>query len=113
MSPKNRAEGVLLVQIGPYSLSSPLALAPMAGVTDRPFRMFCRRLGAGLSASEMLTADSPLWHPAKCQRRMTQEDEPEPRIVQIAGAEPDMLFEAARLNVDAGGQIIDNNMGRP
>ena len=101
------------MQIGPYSLSSPLALAPMAGVTDRPFRMLCRRLGAGIAASEMLTADSRLWHTAKSQRRMTHEDEPEPRIVQIAGAEPDMLAEAARLNVDAGAQIIDINMGCP
>ena len=101
------------MRIGPYELTSPLALAPMAGVTDRPFRLLCRRLGAGIAASEMLTADRRLWHTAKSQRRMTHEDEPEPRIVQIAGADPEMLAEAARLNVDAGAQVIDINMGCP
>ncbi|HZF25536.1 MAG TPA: tRNA dihydrouridine synthase DusB [Steroidobacteraceae bacterium] len=102
-----------MLQIGPYALSAPLALAPMAGVTDRPFRLLCRRLGAGVAASEMLTADTRLWHTAKSRLRMTHEDEPEPRVVQIAGAEPEMLAEAARLNVDAGAQIIDINMGCP
>ena len=101
------------MRIGPYELSSPLALAPMAGVTDRPFRLLCRRLGAGIAASEMLTADKRLWNTSKSQLRMTHADEPEPRIVQIAGAEPEMLAEAARLNVDAGAQIIDINMGCP
>ncbi len=101
------------MQIGPYRLSAPLALAPMAGVTDRPFRVLCRRLGAGLAASEMLTADTRLWHTPKSRRRMNHEGEPEPRVVQIAGADPEMLAQAARLNADQGAQIIDINMGCP
>jgi tRNA-dihydrouridine synthase B len=102
-----------VLRIGPYTLSAPLALAPMAGVTDRPFRLLCRRLGAGIAASEMLTSDTRLWHTAKSRLRMTHEDEPEPRVVQIAGADPEMLAEAAQLNVDAGAQIVDINMGCP
>ena len=101
------------MQIGPYRLSSPLALAPMAGVTDRPFRILCKRLGAGLAPSEMLTSDTRLWHTPKSQRRMDHEGEPEPRVVQIAGGDPEMLAEAARLNADRGAQIIDINMGCP
>lgn len=85
----------------------------MAGVTDRPFRVLCRRLGAGLAASEMLTADTRLWHTPKSRRRMDHEGEPEPRVVQIAGAEPAMLADAARLSADRGAQIIDINMGCP
>ncbi len=80
----------------PTSCPSPLVLAPMAGVTDRPFRILCRSFGAGLAASEMLTADTRLWNTAKSRRRMTHEGEPEPRIVQLAGADPQMLAEAAR-----------------
>jgi len=100
------------VRIGPYSLT-PLALAPMAGVTDRPFRMLCRRLGAGLAPSEMVTSDVKLWHTTKSQRRMDHTGEPEPRAVQIAGSEPAQMAEAAQRNVDAGAQIIDINMGCP
>jgi tRNA-dihydrouridine synthase B len=85
----------------------------MAGVTDRPFRVLCRRLGAGIAASEMLTSDTRLWHTAKSRRRMDHEGEPEPRVVQIAGGDPQMLAEAARLNADRGAQIIDINMGCP
>lgn len=101
------------MRIGPYELTSPLALAPMAGVTDRPFRILCRKLGAGLAASEMVTADVRLWHTEKSRRRMDHEGEPEPRAVQIAGAEPAMMAEAALRNVEAGAQIIDINMGCP
>ena len=101
------------MQIGPHRLSTPLALAPMAGVTDRPFRILCRRLGAGIAPSEMLTSDTRLWHTPKSWLRMNHEGEPEPRVVQIAGGEPGMLAEAARLNADRGAQIIDINMGCP
>ena len=101
------------MRIGPYVLTSPLALAPMAGVTDRPFRILCRKLGAGLAPSEMVTSDVSLWHTEKSRRRMDHDGEPEPRSVQIAGAEPAMMAEAARRNVDAGAQIIDINMGCP
>ena len=101
------------MQIGPHVLPSPVVLAPMAGVTDRPFRILCRKLGAGLAASEMLTADTRLWTTSKSRWRMNHEGEPEPRVVQLAGADPQALAEAARLNVELGAQIIDLNMGCP
>src|SRR5690349_8345745 len=101
------------MRIGPYVLSSNVVLAPMAGVTDRPFRILCRKLGAGLAASEMLTADTRLWNTPKSRRRMDHEGEPEPRVVQLAGSEPEALAEAARQNVAMGAQIIDINMGCP
>jgi tRNA-dihydrouridine synthase B len=101
------------MKIGPYTLPSNIVLAPMAGVTDRPFRILCRRFGAGLAASEMLTADVRLWDTPKSQRRMDHCGEPGPRVVQIAGFDPSMMAEAARRNVDAGAQIIDINMGCP
>jgi tRNA-dihydrouridine synthase B len=101
------------VKIGPYELPSNVVLAPMAGVTDRPFRILCRRFGAGLAASEMLTADMSLWNTPKSRRRMDHTGEPGPRVVQIAGYDPAMMAEAARRNVDAGAQIIDINMGCP
>ncbi len=101
------------VSIGPYRLASNVLLAPMAGVTDRPFRMLCRRFGAGLAASEMLTADMRLWDSPKSQRRMDHAGEPSPRVVQIAGYDPQMMAEAAQRNIDAGAQIIDINMGCP
>ena len=101
------------MRIGPYELAAPLALAPMAGVTDRPFRMLCRRLGAGVAASEMVTSDVRLWHTRKSRLRMVHEGEPEPRVVQIAGGEASMMAEAARRNRDLGAQIIDINMGCP
>jgi len=101
------------VKIGPYSLPSNVLLAPMAGVTDRPFRILCRRFGAGLAASEMLSADVRLWDTPKSRRRMDHAGEPGPRVVQIAGFDPAMMAEAARRNVDAGAQIIDINMGCP
>jgi tRNA-dihydrouridine synthase B len=101
------------MRIGPYTLPSAVVLAPMAGVTDRPFRILCRKLGAGLAASEMLTSDTRLWNTPKSRLRMSHEGEPEPRVVQLAGADPAALAEAARLNVDQGAQIIDLNMGCP
>jgi tRNA-dihydrouridine synthase B len=101
------------MRIGPYVLSSSAVLAPMAGVTDRPFRILCRRFGAGLAASEMLTSDTRLWTTSKSRRRMDHEGEPEPRVVQLAGSEPAALAEAARQNVALGAQIIDINMGCP
>src|SRR5215467_7959019 len=101
------------IRIGPYVLPSRAVLAPMAGVTDRPFRILCRRLGAGLAASEMLTSDTRLWHTRKSRQRMDHAGEPEPRVVQLAGSDPQALAEAARINVDLGAQIIDLNMGCP
>ena len=101
------------IKIGDHVLSSNVILAPMAGITDRPFRMLARRFGAGLAASEMLTADVRLWDTPKSRRRMDHAGEPGPRVVQIAGYDPAMLAEAARLNVEAGAQIIDINMGCP
>jgi tRNA-dihydrouridine synthase B len=101
------------VKIGPWAVAPALALAPMAGVTDRPFRMLCRRLGAGIAASEMVTSDTRLWDSRKSRLRLDHAGEPRPRVVQIAGAEPRMLAEAARLNADLGADVIDINMGCP
>lgn len=101
------------VRIGPYTLPNQLILAPMAGVTDRPFRQLCRRLGAGLVVAEMLTSDVRLWNSRKSSLRMIHQGDPEPRSVQIAGGDPQMLAEAARANVQLGAQIIDINMGCP
>ena len=103
----------MTLRIGPYLLSSNIVLAPMAGVTDRPFRMLCRKFGAGLAGSKMLTADVRLWDTPKSRRRMDFAGEASPRVVQIAGFDPAMMAEAARRNVDAGAQIIDINMGCP
>jgi tRNA-dihydrouridine synthase B len=101
------------VQIGPYSLPNALCVAPMAGVTDRAFRKLCKRFGAGLAVSEMIASNPSLRSSIKTQRRMDHEGEVEPIAVQIAGADPAMLADAARYNVDAGAQIIDINMGCP
>jgi tRNA-dihydrouridine synthase B len=101
------------MQIGPYHIDPPLVLAPMAGVTDKPFRLLCKRLGAGLAVSEMTTADPTLWQTRKSLRRMDHAGEPEPVSVQIAGYDPAMLAEAARFNVANGAQLIDINMGCP
>jgi tRNA-dihydrouridine synthase B len=100
-------------QIGPWLIPARAVLAPMAGVTDRPFRILCKRFGAGLAASEMLTADQRLWNTTKSRQRMNHEGEPEPRVVQLAGNDPVQLADAARVNVDLGAQIIDINMGCP
>ena len=101
------------MQIGPYRIDPPLALAPMAGVTDKPFRLLCKRMGAGLAVSEMTTSDARLWRSAKSRARMDHAGEPEPVSVQIAGSDPCMLAEAARRNAAQGAQIIDINMGCP
>lgn len=101
------------MQIGPYSIDPPLILAPMAGVTDKPFRLLCKRFGAGLAVSEMTISDPRFWKTAKSQRRMDHAGEPAPISVQIAGTEPQQLADAARYNVDHGAQIIDINMGCP
>jgi tRNA-dihydrouridine synthase B len=101
------------MKIGPYQLAAPLALAPMAGVTDRPFRMLCRRMGAGIAASEMVTSDIRLWNTSKSRLRLDHRGEPDPRVVQIAGYDPGMMAEAARLNVERGAQVIDINFGCP
>ncbi len=101
------------LQIGPFRLASRALLAPMAGVTDRPFRMLCRRFGAALAASEMLSSDVRLWSTAKSRRRLDHDGEPRPRVVQLAGYEPATMAEAARRCVDAGADIVDVNMGCP
>jgi tRNA-dihydrouridine synthase B len=101
------------VSIGPYTLPNRVILAPMAGVTDRPFRQLCRRLGAGWVVGEMVTADPELWHTRKSRQRMDHRGEPAPRVVQIAGGDAAMLAEAARLNAGLGAEVIDINMGCP
>ncbi len=101
------------MQIGPYKLRNQLVLAPMAGVTDRPFRQLCKKLGAGLAVSEMVSCNSALWGSKQSLRRMDHEGEVEPRSIQIAGADPKLMADAARFNVDRGAQIIDINMGCP
>ncbi|MAC45516.1 tRNA dihydrouridine synthase DusB [Oceanospirillum beijerinckii] len=102
-----------MIKIGPYSVKQPTILAPMAGVTDRPFRQLCREMGAGLVVSEMVTSDVRLWHTRKSQLRLDHSGEQAPRSVQIAGGDPEMLAEAARMNAAQGAQIIDINMGCP
>jgi tRNA-dihydrouridine synthase B len=101
------------MQIGSYRIDPPLVLAPMAGVTDKPFRLLCKRLGAGYAVSEMTVSDPRLWKTKKSLWRMDHAGEPDPVGVQIAGADPALLAEAARHNVALGAQIIDINMGCP
>lgn len=101
------------MNIGPYKLENNLILAPMAGVTDRPFRLLCRKMGAGLAVSEMVTSQKHLWHTKKTQLRMDHTGESNPRSIQIAGTDPYQMAEAARFNIDNGAQIIDINMGCP
>jgi putative TIM-barrel protein, nifR3 family len=101
------------MQIGPYTIAPNVVLAPMAGVTDKPFRQLCKQLGAGLAASEMTISDPRFWNTRKSIHRMDHDGEPAPISVQIAGTEPQQLAEAARYNVDNGAQIIDINMGCP
>ena len=102
-----------LMQIGPYTLPNNLFVAPMAGVTDRPFRHLCKRLGAGYAVSEMVTSRPDLRDSLKTSRRANHEGEPGPIAVQIAGTDAQMMAEAARYNIDRGAQIIDINMGCP
>lgn len=101
------------MQIGTHILKNKLIVAPMAGVTDRPFRQLCKIMGAGMAVSEMVSSNSLLWGSKKTQRRADHEGEVSPISVQIAGADPKMLAAAARYNVDNGAQIIDINMGCP
>ena len=101
------------MQIGPYRLKNNLVLAPMAGVTDRPYRQLCRNLGAGLAVSEMVSSNALLRNSVKTRRRIDHQGESEPRSVQIAGADPVLMAEAACFNVEHGAQIIDINMGCP
>ncbi len=101
------------LKIGPYTLSSPFVLAPMAGVTDAPFRRICRQFGAGMTTSEMTTADISLWQTKKSRHRLDLDLDAEPVVVQIAGSEPAQLMIAARACVKRGAQIIDINMGCP
>ena len=115
---KTAAAGSLLPQaadlrIGSYRLPNRTLVAPMAGVTDRPFRQLCKRLGAGYAVSEMAASNPRLWESVKTARRIDHAGEIEPKAVQIAGADPAMMAEAARFNVERGAQIIDINMGCP
>jgi len=101
------------MKIGNHILKNNLVLAPMAGVTDQPFRQLCRELGAGMAVSEMVSSNSLLWGSEKTKRRANHDGETEPKSVQIAGADPQMMAEAAKHNADNGAQIIDINMGCP
>lgn len=105
--------GPHVVNIGPYFLRNNVFVAPMAGVTDRPFRQLCKQLGAGYAVSEMAASNPRLWATEKSARRINHEGEMEPKAVQIAGADPVQLAECAKFNVDRGAQIIDINMGCP
>src|SRR5690606_32341336 len=101
------------MRIGPHTIAPNVILAPMAGVTDKPFRVLCKRLGAGLCVSEMTTSDPRFWNTAKSRHRMDHDGEPDPISVQIAGTVPSIMADAARYNVDNGAQLIDINMGCP
>ena len=101
------------MNIGSYSFDVPVALAPMAGVTDKPFRQLCRRLGASYAATEMLICDTRLWDSTKSRYRLDHSGEGDPVVVQIAGGDPAMMVEAARANVARGADVIDINMGCP
>ncbi|MGY4516847.1 tRNA dihydrouridine synthase DusB [Lysobacter sp. HA18] len=101
------------MRIGPHEIAPRVILAPMAGVTDKPFRLLCKQLGAGLCVSEMTTSDPRFWNTSKSRHRMDHVDEPAPISVQIAGTVPEVMADAARHNVDHGAQIIDINMGCP
>ena len=101
------------MRIGPHILKNNLIVAPMAGVTDRPFRQLCKSMGAGMAVSEMVSSNSLLWGSEKTRRRADHAGEVDPISVQIAGADPAMMAEAARYNVAQGAQIIDINMGCP
>jgi tRNA-dihydrouridine synthase B len=104
---------LLFMRIGSYTLANNLMVAPMAGVTDRPFRKLCKALGAGYAVSEMVTSRRDLWNSLKTSRRADHQGEPGPIAVQIAGTDPDEMADAARYNIDRGAQIIDINMGCP
>jgi tRNA-dihydrouridine synthase B len=101
------------MRLGPYTLDNNLLLAPMAGVTDKPFRQLCRTYGAGLAVSEMVASDPALWNTKKSQLRLNHYEEESPRSVQIVGADPQAMAQAAKYNAELGAQIIDINMGCP
>src|SRR3970282_2879026 len=101
------------MRIGPHTIAPRVILAPMAGVTDKPFRVLCKRLGAGLCVSEMTTSDPRFWHTTKSLHRSAHSGEPDPVSVQIAGTDPAVMAQAARHNVDHGAQLIYINMGCP
>ena len=103
------------MKIGSYKLDNNLFLAPMAGVTDLPFRRLCKRLGAGVVVSEMVTSDPSLWSSRKTQLRLAQDvsQQPGSKVVQIAGGDAEILAKAAKFNADNGAQVIDINMGCP
>ena len=101
------------MKIGPFQLSSPFLLAPMAGISDAPFRKLCRSFGAGMTTSEMTTADISLWSTEKSRKRLDLDHDAEPRVVQIAGSDPAQMAQAAGLVVARGAQIVDINMGCP
>ncbi len=103
----------LRMHIGHFAMANPLFVAPMAGVTDRPFRQLCKRLGAGYAVSEMVTSRRDLWDTLKTSRRANHEGEPGPIAVQIAGTDAQMMADAAVYNIERGAQIIDINMGCP
>ncbi|MEX2327628.1 MAG: tRNA-dihydrouridine synthase, partial [Pseudomonadales bacterium] len=102
-----------MLQIGTFKSPSRVIVAPMAGVTDQPYRQLCRGLGAYWVVSEMVTCDKSLWHTRKSNLRLRYHDEPDPRWIQIAGADPEMMAEAAVFNQNRGAQILDINMGCP
>ena len=101
------------MQLGPHTIANNVFVAPMAGVTDRPFRALCKKLGAGYAVSEMIASNAMLWNSEKTLRRANHDGETNPISVQIAGADPSMMAQAALLNIDRGAQIIDINMGCP
>ncbi|HLR82863.1 MAG TPA: tRNA dihydrouridine synthase DusB [Paenalcaligenes sp.] len=101
------------MQIGPWKFSNRVFVAPMAGVTDRPYRRLCKALGAEYAVSEMAASNPQLWDTVKTSRRLDHEGEPDPIAIQLTGADPDMMAEAAKFNIDRGAQIIDINMGCP
>lgn len=101
------------MRVGRFEFDRPVVLAPMAGVTDRPFRILCKRLGADLAVSEMVTSNTALFASRKSITRMNHEGEVSPKIIQIAGADASMMVEAARINESLGADVIDINMGCP
>ncbi|NYT85345.1 tRNA dihydrouridine synthase DusB [Pollutimonas harenae] len=101
------------MRIGSWTLPNPVFVAPMAGVTDRPYRKLCKMLGAGYAVSEMAASNPRLWNSVKTSRRLNHDGEIDPIAVQIAGSDPDMMAEAAIFNIDKGARIIDINMGCP
>lgn len=101
------------MRIGSYQLKNRVLLAPMAGITDQPFRRICARYGAGLTYSEMMSANPQVWHTEKSKLRLSHHQDAGINAVQIAGADPDEMAQAAQVNVEYGAQIIDINMGCP